>query len=108
MKTYKKIFLVIAVMVVVIVGSFNFYNVYWGRQDRRTYYPMGGEVIVIDKVESGSDYYIVIEESPGEQFVLSCTKSDYDLVSVGDKVNCERYQNIVTRKGEVHKIKPIS
>lgn len=69
---------------------------------------MAGEVTIIDKSESGNDHYIVIEETTGEQFTLSCSKSDYVKVSVGDLVNCEHNQSVVTHKGEVHKVKPIS
>lgn len=99
MKAYKK--LLWAVVLVVVVGGF--YIVY-----QKSYYPMAGEVTIIDKSESGVDYYIVIEEATGEQFTLLCSKSDYNQVSVGDTINCERNQSIVTHKGNVHKIKPIS
>ena len=86
MKTHKK--LLIAVTFVVVVGVFYIgYRVY---EVQKSYYPMAGEITIIDKSESGSHYYIVIEEATGEQFTLSCSESDYDQVSIGDMVNCER------------------
>ncbi len=103
MKTYKKVFLVVALLVVVGGG----YAAYRMHNVQKSYYPMAGEVTIIDKSESGDAHYIVIEEATGEQFTLSCSESDYNKVNVGDKVNCERSQSIVTHKGEVHKIKPL-
>lgn len=101
MKTYKKVLLVVVLLIVVGGG----YAAYRMHNVQKSYYPMAGEVTIIDKSQSGDEHYIVIEEATGEQFTLSCSASDYDGVNVGDKVNCERSQSIVTHKGEVHKIK---
>lgn len=101
MKLYKKLLLA-AALVVVVGGCYAAYQVY---QIQTSYYAMAGEVTVMDKFESGSDHYIVIEEATEQQFTLSCSQDDYDRVNVGDRVNCERYQSIVTHQGEVHKIK---
>lgn len=104
MKIYKKVLLIVALLLVVGGGyaTYRIYNV------QKSYYPMAGEVTIIDKSQSGNEHYIVIEEATGEQFTLSCSASDYDGVNVGDKVNCERSQSIMTHKGEVHKIKPLN
>lgn len=103
MKTYKNVLLVVALLAVVGGGytAYRMYNV------QKSYYPMAGEVAIIDKFESGDEHYIVIEEATGERFTLSCSESDYNKVNRGDKVNCERNQSIVTQKGEVHRIKQI-
>ena len=69
-----------------------------------SYYPMGGKVTTVDKYQSGDKYYIVVEEATGTEFTLLCPKSEYDKVNAGDTVYCERYQSIVTHKGEVHRI----
>lgn len=104
MKAYKKVLLVVALLILVGGG----YAAYQMHNVQKSYYPMAGEVTIIDKSQSGDERYIVIEETTGEQFTLSCSASDYDGVNVGDKVNCERSQSIVTHKGEVHKIKPLN
>lgn len=101
MKIYKKLLLA-AALVAVVGGCYAAYQVH---QDQKSYYPMAGEVTIIDKFESGPDHYIVIEEATEQQFTLSCSKDDYGQVKIGDRVNCERYQSIVTHQGEVHKIK---
>ena len=101
MKLYKKLLLA-AALVVVVGGCYAAYQVH---QIQTSYYAMAGEVTVMDKFESGSDHYIVIEEATEQQFTLSCSQDDYHRVNVGDRVNCERYQSIVTHQGEVHKMK---
>lgn len=80
MKTYKKVLLIVALLLVVGGGyaTYRIYNV------QKSYYPMAGEVTIIDKSQSGNEHYIVIEEATGEQFTLSCSASDYDGVNVGD------------------------
>ena len=101
MKLCKKLLLA-AVLVVVVGGCYAAYRVH---QVHASYYAMAGEVTVIDKFESKSEHYIVIEEDTQQQFTLSCSQDDYDRVQIGDRVNCERYQSIVTHQGEVHSIK---
>ena len=108
MKSHNTMLLVAALLVVVVAvvgGSYAAYRVYYVQ---KSYYPMAGEVTIIDKSESRDDHYIVIQEATGEQFTLSCSESDYEQVKIGDTVNCERNQSIVTHKGEVHKIETIS
>lgn len=100
MKVYRKVLVVVALLVIV-GGCYIAHQVH---QVQESYYPMAGNVTVIGKYESGSDYYIVIEEETGEQFTLSCDINGYNQVIIGDIVNCERSQSIVTHKGEVHKI----
>ena len=101
MKLFKKLLLA-AVLVVVVGGCYAAYRVH---QVQTSYYAMAGEVTVMDKFVSGADHYIVIEEATQQQFTLSCSQDDYDRVNVGDRINCERYQSIVTYQGKVHKIK---
>ncbi len=101
MKSYKKV-LLIGVLFIVIVGGLVAYRACYVQ---KSYYPMGGEVTIVGKSRSGSRYYIVIDEGTGEQFTLSCGGSDYNKVDVGDTVDCERSQSIVTHRGEVHKVK---
>lgn len=101
MKLYQKLLLA-AALVVVVGGCYAAYRVH---QVQASYYPMAGEVTVMDKFESGTEHYIVIEEAPQQQFTLSCSPEDYGRVHVGDQISCERYQSIVTHQGKVHRIK---
>ena len=96
MKLYKKLLLA-AALVVVVGGCYAAYRVH---QVQASYYAMAGEVTVMDKFESGTENYIVIEEATQQQFTLSCSHR----VHVGDQINCERHQSIVTHQGEVHSI----
>lgn len=100
MKTYKKALILIA-LVVVIAGS---YAAYRAHRIQNSYYPMGGEVTIISKEQTNSACYLVIEEATGEQFTLLCNEGEYEQVSIGDTVNCERSQSILTHKGEIHSI----
>ena len=93
MKKWKKVLLA-AVLLLAVGGYAAFVKI--------SYYPMGGEVTIVDKFQSGDNYYIVIEA--GKEFTLLCPKSEYDKVNAGDEVYCERDQSIVTHKGEVHRI----
>ena len=95
MKLYKKLLLA-AALVVVVGGCYAAYRVH---QVQASYYAMAGEVTVMDKFESGTENYIVIEEATQQQFTLSCSQEDYDRVHVGDQINCERHH-----QGEVHSI----
>ena len=72
--------------------------------------PMGGEVTVIDKFETEDGFFLTIKEGGASQaeFDLSCTQEQYNAVEVGDLVNCERYESILTHTGIVHKIEPVS
>ena len=94
MKKWKKVLLA-AVLLLAVGGYAAFVKI--------SYYPMGGEVTIVDKFQSGDNYYIVIEA--GKEFTLRCPESEYDKVNAGDMVYCERDQSIVTHKGEVHRIK---
>lgn len=75
----------------------------------RSYYPMGGEVTVISKQANNNKYYITVEQgAPGNagwgQFELECTPEQYQAVDVGDVIECDRTQSVVTHKGKIHKI----
>lgn len=75
----------------------------------RSYYPMGGEVTVISKQANNNKYYITVEQGePGNagwgQFELECTPEQYQAVDVGDVIECDRTQSVVTHKGKIHKI----
>ena len=100
-KNYIKIICVV-IMIIVIGG------LYCASYVKESYYPMGGEVTIVDKKESIFGNYIVIELMEGDnasQYTLSCNQDEFEKVNIGDIVNCERYQSILTHRGEVHKIK---
>lgn len=74
-----------------------------------SYYPMGGDVTIVDKEVDGDKYYITVEQGEPDdagwgQYVLSCTQQQYQSVDIGDVVGCARYQSVVTHKGTVYKI----
>ena len=77
---------------------------------RRSYFPMGGDVVIVDKGTNLFGYYIVVKQGPtleGESsdFKLSCTKEQYDSVDVGETVGMDRTQSSITHGGTVHSIK---
>lgn len=85
--------------------------------ERRTYYPMGGDVLVLYKFKAGGlsrhvtddKYYLVIQTSNSDgtnktNYLLSCTKEQYDSVEIGDTANCERDQKTDDFTGIIHKI----
>ena len=101
---FRKGFL-IAVVVACICSAIIFRAIYVNN----SYYPMGGEVTIVDKEVDGDKYYITVEQGKPDdagwgQFVLSCTQEQYESVDVGDVVVCERDQSVVTNKGTVHRI----
>lgn len=101
---FRKGFL-IAVVVACICSAIIFRAIYVNN----SYYPMGGEVTIVDKEVDGDKYYITVEQGKPDdtgwgQFVLSCTQEQYESVDVGDVVGCERDQSVVTNKGTVHRI----
>lgn len=76
---------------------------------QRSYYPMGGEVTILEKRADNDKYYITVEQgNPRDagwgRFTLRCTKEQYQAVDIGDVVKCDREQSIVTNTGTVHKI----
>ena len=77
---------------------------------QQSFYPMGGEVTVIDKFETEDGFFLTIKEGGASQaeFDLSCTQEQYNAVEIGDLANCERYESIRTYTGTIHKIEPIS
>lgn len=77
---------------------------------QQSFYPMGGEVTVIDKFETEDGFFLTIKEGGASQteFDLSCTQEQFDSVEIGDLANCERYESIRTYTGTVHKIEPVS
>ena len=77
---------------------------------QQSFYPMGGEVTVIDKFETEDGFFLTIKEGGASQaeFDLSCTQEQFDSVEIGDLANCERYESIRTYTGTIHKIEPIS
>ncbi|MBQ2925506.1 MAG: hypothetical protein IJE03_01595 [Ruminiclostridium sp.] len=77
---------------------------------QQSFYPMGGEVTVIDKFETEDGFFLTIKEGGASQaeFDLSCTQEQYNAVEIGDLAICERYESIRTYTGTIHKIEPIS
>ena len=110
MKPKIKVFLYFAsVIVLSTVLTLTILFVHY-KQGEPHYYPMGGNVTVTDKLQTTSAYYLVIaQDAPNEQFVefvLLCTKEQYNSVDIGDSVNCEREQSLATHTGIIHKLKP--
>lgn len=111
MKAHKKTFFGVAFLVLillVVVLSVVVPKKYAAYRLQKSYYPMAGEVTILDKSTSEGNHYIVIEDPRGDRFTLSCSERDYDTVNVGDKVDCERHESTVTYEGTVHKIEPIT
>lgn len=77
---------------------------------QQSFYPMGGEVTVIDKFETEDGFFLTIKEGGASQaeFDLSCTQEQFDSVEIGGLASCERYESIRTYTGTIHKIEPIS
>ena len=98
-KQIKSIVVLAAAVIILFLGDYAVVHM--------SYYPMGGEVTIVDKSKSRNDYCIVIKQSPSAKFTLSCSESEYYRVNVGDTVNCDRMQSALTHKGEVHKVKPV-
>ena len=97
----KAVLILCLVLVAVGIGAYRYVE--------RSYYPMGGVVSVVSK-EAGRTYSITIEQGTPEEagfdhFKLQCTKEQYDSVSVGDVIKCERSQSVVTHRGTVHRIR---
>lgn len=78
-----------------------------------TYYPMEGEVAVIDKSQDQSEYFLTVLELRGlgdlaytttYEFVFACEKEDYDSVEIGDVIDCARMQSALTCRGRDLKI----
>lgn len=98
----KRGVIVALVFVALVISAFVYVN--------KSYYPMGGEVTIVAKEAQNHDYTITIEQGiAGDagwgQFILKCTKEQYDFVEVGDVVKCERDQSALTHKGTVHSIR---
>lgn len=90
------------VVIVFVLVSFSIFAMLYVH---RTYYPMGGEVTIVEKSERFFRHYITIEEMSGEQFKLSCSEYEFNSLDVGDLVSCERTQSILTHSGKLHKLK---
>lgn len=78
-----------------------------------SYYPMMGDVAVIDKSQDQSEYFLTVLELDGlgdlahattTEFVFACGKEDYDSVEIGDVINCARMQSGLTYRGRDLKI----
>ena len=71
-----------------------------------TYYPMGGEVTVLEKGNTVFGYTVTVEqEEPGDagngKYRLRCTPEQYEQVEIGQTVDCDRMQSALTREGKV-------
>ena len=105
MRTGSKVLLCVLVLLLIIVSAV--FLVYYVKGQTH-YFPMSGEVSISDKFETDSGHYIIISQGKDgpnpAQFVLFCTREQYDSVKIGDTVDCERYQTEATYSGFVHKI----
>lgn len=85
--------------------------------ESRTYYPMGGDVLVLYKFKAGGlsrhvtddKYYLVVQTSNSDgtnkiNYLFSCSKEQFDCVETGDMANCERNQKTDDFTGIIHKI----
>lgn len=69
---------------------------------RRSYCPMGGEAAVVDKAYFDSAYHITIQHGrAGGQYTLVCSREQFEAVSAGEMIDCDRYQSVITRRGIV-------
>lgn len=77
---------------------------------QHSYYPMGGEVTVVEKTIEKDGFYVLIEyrikaENRLVQYTLEATKDQFDSLQVGDIIYCDRMQSELTHKGIIHKVK---
>ena len=107
MSHMKKAVLILAILCLIFLAANSVIRTWTFQQ---SFYPMGGEVTVIDKFETEDGFFLTIKEDGASQaeFDLSCTQEQYNAVEVGDLVNCERYESILTHTGIIHNIEPIS
>ena len=69
---------------------------------KRSYYPMGGEAEVIGKEYDGSAYHIAIKHGRGGYvYTLKCSREQFEAVCVGEMIDCDRYQSVMTHRGIV-------
>ena len=103
----KKVSLILAILCLIFLAANSVIRTWTFQQ---SFYPMGGEVTIIDKFETEDGFFLTIKEGGASQaeFDLSCTQEQYNAVEVGDLANCERYESIRTYTGTIHKIEPIS
>lgn len=93
--TKKKRYLLVGGIVVAILAAVALYAHWLGLQ--RTYYPMEGEVTVLEKVTEEDAYFLRIQEIAGGeavQFLLACTPEQFYAVDVGDEIHCARTQSM--------------
>lgn len=91
-------------------------------KDNRSYFAMGGDVVVLYKFQLGPaerhsyvtgdeeryQHYIVVQTAGGQSkvnYLLSCTEEQYDSVEIGDTANCDRYQKTDNWTGILHGIR---
>ncbi|MBQ9853407.1 MAG: hypothetical protein IJO69_03050 [Ruminiclostridium sp.] len=103
----KKVALILAILCMIFLAANSVIRTWTFQQ---SFYPMDGEVTVIDKFETEDGFFLTIKEDGASQaeFDLSCTQEQYNAVEVGDLVNCERYESILTHTGIIHNIEPVS
>ena len=103
----KKVALILAILCMIFLAANSVIRTWTFQQ---SFYPMDGEVTVIDKFETEDGFFLTIKEDGASQaeFDLSCTQEQYNAVEVGDLVNCERYESILTHTGIIHNLEPVS
>lgn len=75
---------------------------------RQSYYPMSGNVTLVEKTRIPSGYLLVIQQdaapgrAPGARIRLVCSRSDAEAWEVGDRISCERTQSALTGWGSLH------
>lgn len=76
----------------------------------RSYFPMQGEVVVLEKSAEDGQYAVKIQQGGVKpaQFVLSCTQAQFQALEEGDVVRCARMQSVRTYEGVLEKIYTIN
>lgn len=107
MSHMKKAVLILAILCLIFLAANSVIRTWTFQQ---SFYPMGGEVTIIDKFETEDGFFLTIKEGGASQaeFDLSCTQAQYNAVEAGDLANCERYESILTHTGIIHNIEPVS
>ena len=106
MVSRKKLFICVIVVCVVVLLLVVLVHI---RSLKQSYYPMGGQVSVVDKTFEDGKYTISIQQNDymDSQFVLVCTEGQYHSVEIGDLVICNRQQSVMNYDGKVHTIYPL-
>lgn len=109
----------LGLLVVVVVIAFLLY----GASRPEPYYAMGGEAMVVDKFVDQTGYHIVIDQryhwsqtqleegsftEKDGLYSLTCARTDYFSVQIGDIIEVDRKQEAKNQTGTVEAIRQIN